>query len=159
MQELRWRASMAVKLTQAEAELLIAMLKKTAEKYQLKFPTGRGGIQFDVVGERRNDEFVVNIDRKGINAQGCTYQGRIKSNNVILLRLDVNPSAVHINPSNGEKIVGSHLHVYSEEYEMSEAIPFDVQDNDLLDLCYTFFEKFNIVEAPSITHQISMNGV
>jgi len=148
---------MALKLTKAEAELLIEMMKKTVEKQQLHFPAGKGKLEFDVLGERRTDEFVVNIDRKGINAEGCTYQGRIKSNNTILLRLDVNPTSIHVNPSNGEKIVGSHLHIYSEDYEISEAIPFDPENKGLYDLCFSFFKKFNIIEPPEIVYQTTLN--
>lgn len=144
---------MAIKLTQQEATLLIDMAKKVVKQTNLEFPTTKGSIDFDVVGERRTDAFIVNIDRKGINAQGCSYQGRIKSSNMILMRLDVNPTAVHVNPSNGEKILGTHLHVYSETYEMSEAIPFDIGNKDLYKICFIFFERFNIIEPPAITYQ------
>lgn len=144
---------MAIKLTQVEANMLIDMLKKAVKETMLQFPAAKGRLYFDVMGERKTDEFTVNIDRKGINDQGCTYQGRIKSNNIILLRLDVNPTAVHENPSNGEKISGTHLHIYTEEYEMREAIPFDVDGKDLYDICHTFFERFNIVEPPQINDQ------
>jgi hypothetical protein len=148
----------AIKLTQTEATMLIDTLKKFVKNHSLEFPAAKGKLSFDVVGERRTDEFVVNIDRKGINAEGCTYQGRIKANNIILIRLDINPTGVHPNPSNGEKIYGSHLHIYTEEYEMAEAIPFDTEGKDLYDLCYAFFEKFNIIEPPEITYQYSLNN-
>ena len=147
-----------MKLTQIEANALIAMLKKTADDSFLLFPSEKGKLSFDVLGERNIDVFAVNIDRKGINAQGCTYQGRLKSNDAVLLRLDVNPTAVHINPSNGEKITGTHLHIYNEEYELSEAIPFDTGDKDLYEICYTFFERFNIIEPPEITYQYTFIG-
>ena len=147
---------MANKLTQIEADRLIEMLKRTIEKSHLEFPSEKGSVVFDVIGERRTDIFTINIDRKGINAQGCTYQGRVESNNIILLRLDVNPSSIHINPSNGEKIHGTHLHIYNEGYEMQEAIPFDIENKDLYDICYTFFKRFNIVEFPEISYQYSL---
>ena len=102
---------MAIKLTQTEADMLIEMLKRTIEKSHLEFPSENGSMVFDVIGERRTDIFTVNIDRKGINAQGCTYQGRIKSNNIILLRLDVNPSSIHINPST-EKNSMEHIYIF-----------------------------------------------
>lgn len=149
-----------IKLTKNEADILIAMLKrKVKEQQDLQFPSASGKLCFDVVGERRTDEFVVNIDRKGINAKGCTYQGRIKSNNVVLLRLDINPTSVHINPKDGNKIVGSHIHIYDEEMELREAIPFDVSGKDLFQLCYSFFEKFNIVEPPEITQQLNLEDI
>lgn len=144
---------MAIRLNQEEATLLIDMAKETVEKATLEFPASKGGIVFDVVGKRRADVFLVNIDRKGINAKGCSYQGRIKSNNVILMRLDVNPTAVHVNPSNGEKIYGTHLHVYTETYELSEAVPFNIEDKNLYETCFIFFKRFNIIEPPALTYQ------
>ena len=145
-----------MRLTQEEANMLIDMLKKTVKKSALNFPTSKGGISFDVIGERRTDEFVINIDRKGINHQGCSYQGRIKSNDVILLRLDVNPTSKHVNPSDGAEFSGTHLHIYTEEYDMREAIPFDTENKDLYSLCNTFFERFNIIEPPVIIQQTKL---
>lgn len=147
---------MAIKLTQDEAEYLINMMKSKVKEETIDFPSAKGKIVFDVVGEKKQDYFVVNIDRKGKNASGCTYQGRIKSNNVILMRLDVNPTAIHINQSDGKKIVGTHLHIYSEEYELSEAIPFDIGSKDLLDTCLTFFEHFNIINPPNVQCQMKI---
>jgi len=136
------------------------MLKKKIEEQTLSFPQAKGKLSFDVLGERRTDEFVINIDRKGINAHGCTYQGRIKSNNIILLRLDINPTSVHKNPSDGSKIIGSHLHIYDEQMELREAIPFDVENKGLFELCYSFFEKFNIIEPPEIQSALgTLEGV
>jgi len=145
---------MAVKMTKTEANMLIDMLKKYVHKNALTFPASKGKLVFDVIGERRTDVFTVNIDRKGINKQACSYQGRIKSNDIILLRLDVNPTAIHVNPSDGKKITGSHLHIYTEEYEMNEAILFNTNDKDIYDLCFTFFERFHIIEPPVITYQL-----
>jgi hypothetical protein len=144
---------MAIKLTQVEANALIDMLKNVIEQQTLLFPNEKGRISFEVMGERRTDEFIVDIDRKGINAQGCTYQGRIKHNNIVLLRLDVNPTSIHINSLNGEKFKGTHLHIYSEESELKEAIPFDIESSDLYGTCYLFFKKFNIIEKPTILYQ------
>jgi hypothetical protein len=142
---------MAIKLTQKEADMLIDMLKKTIEK-EISFPSGKGRIEFDVLGDRREDVFVINISRKRINANGASYQGRVRHSGIILMRLDVNPTSVHPNPD-GQKITGTHLHIYTEEYNMSMAIPFDVENKDLFQLCYIFFERFNIIEPPAIIQQ------
>jgi hypothetical protein len=148
-----------LKLTNEEAKHLINMLKHKIDEYKtFQFPDERGKLTLEVVGERRTDEFVVNIDRKGINAQGCTYQGREKVHNFILLRLDVNPTAVHINPS-GERIFGSHLHIYSEEHDSKEAIPFDTDHKDLYQLCFKFFERFNIIDPPDLIQQESFHDL
>lgn len=77
---------------------------------------------------------------------------------LMLLEIDVNPSAIHINPD-GEKISGSHLHVYTEEYDTAFAMPFDINNKDLYQLCYSFFKRFNIIEPPNVTHQLAMEEV
>lgn len=143
-------------LTREEAEKLISMLKYTLEK-QISFPVEKGGVSFNVTGERREDEFIINIDRKGKNAEKCTYQGRIRQSNQILMRLDIDPNGRHTNPGgNGEIIIGNHLHIYSEDYDMKFAIPFNPGDKDLYELCFTFFEKFNIIEPPTVFYQQTM---
>jgi len=110
------------------------------------------------LGDRRDDVFVVNIERKGINAGGASYQGRTRHSGIILMRLDINPTGVHYNPD-GEKILGTHIHIYTEEHEMAMAIPFDVNNKDLYQLCYTFFDRFNIIDKPKIKQQLTLSGV
>lgn len=144
---------MAGLLTQTEADKLIAMLKHTVEK-QILFPSQKGGVMFDVVGERRGDEFIINIDRKGKMAEKCTYQGRVKQSHQVLMRLDIDPNGKHTNPEpDGSVVCGNHLHIYNEEYDMRYAIPFDIENKDLYELCYTFFEKFHITEPPTVFYQ------
>lgn len=149
---------MATTLTQKEADMLIGMLKKTVEK-EINFPSSKGRTEFDVIGERREDVFVVNISRKGMNAQSASYQARARhGSGAILMRLDVNPTSAHPNPD-GERIVGTHLHIYTEEYGIRMAIPFDIENNGLYELCYTFFEKFNIIEPPTVNYQTSFEEI
>lgn len=147
---------MTFTLTQMEAKQLIDMLKHTVEQ-QIQFPSQKGSISFEVVGERREDKFVVNIDRKGKAAEKCTYQGRVHRTNQILMRLDINPTGRHTNPGpDGEVILGNHIHIYREEFDINYAIPFDIEDKDLYDLCYTFFEKFHIIDPPEVFCQPSL---
>ena len=148
---------MAIKLTQKEADMLIDMLKKTVIS-EISFPSSKGRVEFDVIGDRREDIFAINISRKGINAGGASYQGRVRTSGIILMRLDVNPTAVHTNP-NGERITGNHLHIYTEEHDMSYATSFDINNEDLYNLCYSFFERFNIIEPPNISHQVTLTEV
>lgn len=147
---------MAGILTQAEVNRLIKMLKETVEA-QIEFPSEKGSISFNVIGEKRNDEFIININRKGKLAEKCTYQGRVKHSNQILLRLDIDPNGRHTNPApDSSIIIGNHLHIYSEEYDMKFAISFDVGQKDLYEHCYTFFEKFNIIKPPDVFNQQTM---
>ena len=148
---------MAFKLTQQEADILISMLKHSIE-HEITFPCGKDRLEFDVRGERKNDIFVVNISRKGIDASKATYQGRVRASGAILMRLDVNPTSAHINPD-GRKILGTHLHIYDEKHEMAFAIPFDIENKNLFQLCYTFFERFNIIEPPSMAQPLPLTEV
>ena len=144
---------MAGLLTQKEADKLIEMLKRTVEE-RIIFPHQKGRVSFTVVGDRREDEFIINIDRKGKAAEKCTYQGRLRQSNQVLMRLDVDPNGRHTNPGeDGTIIYGNHLHIYNEEYEMKYAIPFDIQNKGLYELCYTFFTKFHIMEPPAVFEQ------
>ena len=68
------------------------------------------------------------------------------------MRLDINPTAKHFDKKTGQYIIGPHLHIYSEEYG-NEAIPFDVNNKNLYELCFEFFKKFNVVELPEIYYQ------
>lgn len=143
-------------LTQAEADKLIAMLKRTVEE-RIEFPHKKGGVSFLVVGEHRNDEFIINIDRKGKSSEKCTYQGRVRQSNQVLMRLDIDPNGRHTNPPPDSLVItGNHLHIYSEEHDMKYAIPFDIEGKDLYELCYTFFVKFNIMEPPAVFCQVTI---
>lgn len=145
---------MIPKLTTQEARQLIEELKRTVEKV-LEMPHSKGGISFDVTAIKDSIEFVITIDRKGISGDKCSYQGRIKSNNLILLRLDVNPTGIHYNPD-GSKIIGTHVHIYNELDDMKRAFPFDIKKKSLYDLCFTFFQEFHIIEVPRISEQQCM---
>jgi hypothetical protein len=135
------------KLTQQEANLLIEMLKKAAEQKQIEFPPVGEKLEFEVVSTEPDEKFTVNIYRKRIDPKGATYQGRVSRSGEALMRLDVTQNGRHRNPD-GEMIVGTHLHVYTEEHGMLMAISFDTNKKDLFELCLAFFEKFNIIEPP-----------
>ena len=133
-----------IKLTTEEAINLIDILKEKVNETKLKFPQLGNKIEFEVQAQRDGTRFIINITRGKIDNKKCSYQGRTYINSIALLRLCVTNS-FHINP-NGKKISGTHLHIYSEEHEMGNAIPFDIENADLYDYCLSFFKKFNILE-------------
>ena len=141
-------------LTTSEAEALIAEMKKYVDQVSLEFPTPENRkLSFDVIGERRENEFIININKRRKNPYGCSWQGRVKRDNTILLRLDVNPYGKHVNPNTGEEIVGTHLHIYTEEFEARYAIPFDVANKNLYQITMDFFERFHVIEPPKILYK------
>ena len=143
------------KMTTEEAIKLIDMLKVRVSQTTLAFPQIGNKIEFEVQAQKEGDKFIININRGAIDKKKCTYQGRTYRNSIPLLRLDVTNS-FHINP-NGKKIEGTHLHIYSEDNEMREAIPFDIENADLYDYCLSFFRKFNLLEENcGILYQMEM---
>ena len=143
------------KMTTEEAIKLIDMLKERVTQTTLSFPKVGDKLEFDVQSQKEGDKFIININRGAIDKKKCTYQGRTYKNSIPLLRLDVTNS-FHINPD-GKKIEGTHLHIYSEDNEMREAIPFNIEDADLYDYCLSFFRKFNLLEERcGILYQVEL---
>ena len=144
MSEEKLKDNESFKITTEEAIRLIDMLKERVSETAIRFPQLGNKIEFEVQAKKEGNKFIINITRGTINKKKCTYQGRTYINSIALLRLDVTNS-FHINPD-GKKISGTHLHIYSKENEMREAIPFDIENADLYDYCLSFFKKFNILE-------------
>lgn len=104
----------SVKLSQYEAEKLLKMLKHSLVS-EIYFPREGEVEEFKVVGDAKHDIFAINIFRGKINKSKYNIGARIKKDGIMLLKLHINPSNIHHNP-NGEKITGSHWHIYNEVY-------------------------------------------
>lgn len=145
----------AEKITKEEAEKLIKMMKKSLVD-AIEFPSRGKTQEFDVVGDTKKDVFTINVFRGKIKAYKYNFGARIKKNGVLLLELHINDSAVHINP-NGEKIIGNHWHIYTEEYGRDFAfLADDIQNELFVENAIMFLEKFNVVEKPTIIQQVEM---
>ncbi len=142
-------------LSTEEARELIELLKRKVIEQTYYIPNGNGRFEFEVVSDD-DQSFIVNVQRKGINHDNCTYLGRLP-NGVVLLRLDVGKTLIHYDKKTNTHISGAHLHIYSEKYG-TEAIPFDVSNKDLIDICMDFFEKFHIVDPPQIAQATLLKG-
>ena len=132
------------KLTTEDAKKIIDALKEKVNDSNLIFPTLGKKIEFDVFVKEDASKCIVNIYRGSVDKKKCTFQGRTYMNSIPILRLDITNSS-HIN-SDGTKIIGNHLHIYNEDTEMSDAIPFDINRPDLYEYCLEFFKKFNIIQ-------------
>ncbi len=145
-----------VKMTTKEAEDLIEMLKKLAtKKFELPFIGYDKEYEIESINNSRF-KFCFIINRKvKIHHNKCTYMVRDKNTNLNLLRLDVG-NVEHKNP-NGEKIRGPHLHIYKEEYNTTNNIPyaieFNINDPSLVANCIAFLKKFNVIDRPEILEQ------
>lgn len=109
------------KLSQNEANRLLKMLKRSIIN-QISIPSPGKGIDFEVIGDAKNDVFAVSIYRGKLQAYKFNISGRIKKHGILLLELHIGPTAAHANPD-GQKIVGDHWHIYSEEYGRAFAFP------------------------------------
>lgn len=143
------------KMTQAEADRLLQMLKRTLIS-EINFPGKRKNTEFNVVGDSKKDLFAVNIFRGNINRLKYNMGARIVKNGIMLLELHINPSSVHPNPD-GEKIIGSHWHIYKEEYGMSWAFPAEnINGEEFVENTILFLEKFHVVECPAVNFQLEL---
>ena len=139
-----------------EARKLISMLKKALVD-EVYFPNNCSEICFDVVGETSKDIFVINIYRGTIKGKKFNVGARIKKNNIVLLQLHINPTAVHTNPETLEKIKGSHWHIYSEKYGRLTAYPADdVTSDEFVENTILFLDKFNVIEKPTFKDQLKL---
>lgn len=142
-------------LSTEEAIELIETLKRKVIDQTYYIPNGKGRFEFEVVSDD-DQSFIVNVQRKGINNDNCTYLGRLPEG-LVLLRLDVGNTLVHYDKKTDTHIKGAHLHIYSAEYG-TETIPFDVSNKDLLALCMDFFERFHIVDPPKVAQVALLEG-
>lgn len=141
--------------SQAEAERLLTMLKNSLAEIILFPPKGKR-VQFKVEGDTPRDIFTVSINRGKIAEYKCSYCGQIEKGGTPLLELHVvSPNSVHPNPD-GEKITGSHWHIYTEEYGRRLAVPIDLNDKEFVENSIAFFKRFNIIKQPLVQLQLEM---
>ncbi len=150
------------KLTQAEARHLIEMLKRSLTE-EISFPSRGHSEEFDVVGDTKTDIFTISIYRARIQPFKYNIGARIKKNGIMLLELHINPTNVHQNPvderipGSGEKVTGSHWHVYTEGYGREFAFPAeDIESDRFVSNTITFLEKFHVIEQPNILEQLEV---
>ena len=142
-----------IKISQKEADRLLHMLKRSLVS-EITFPLKGESAEFDVIGDKRQDLFTIKIFRGRINHLKYNLGARITRNGILLLELHINPSNVHFNPD-GNKIVGNHWHIYSEEFGRLLTLPAgDIECEQFTDNTIIFLEKFHVIEKPVI-HQKS----
>lgn len=144
-----------VTLSQTEADRLLNMLKRSLVS-KVNFPLKREDVEFNVIGEEKQDVFAINIFRGKLNHLRYNIGARIIKNDVMLLELHINPSNAHINPD-GEKIKGSHWHIYREGYGRLWAFPAeDINSELFIENTITFLNRFHVIEQPTIHQQIEL---
>lgn len=146
---------MSEKITQAEADKLLNMLKHSLIN-EIIFPEKGNSTEFNVRGSSTKDILAIKIYRGRINHNKYEIGARIIKNNVMLLELHINPGKPHQNPD-GTKLIGSHWHIYTEEYYRSLAFPADdIQSDDFVNNTILFLDKFNVIDKPTIHYQLEL---
>ncbi len=143
------------KITQEEANRLLNMIKHSLVS-EIKFPSKGDSEEFNVVGDKKQDVFAIHIFRGNINRLKYNFGARIEKNGIMLIELHINPSNIHTNP-NGEKITGSHWHIYSETYGRLWAFPAeDIDSQQFVDNTIVFLNRFNVIEHPTVNFQMEL---
>lgn len=142
-------------LTQEEADRMLHMLKHSLTEY-IEFPTKGTSIEFDLLGDSDKYLFTTKIYRGKINRLKYDIGARIKKDGILLLELHINPGNTHINPD-GTKIIGSHWHIYTEEYDRKFAVTAeDIESDAFVDNTVIFLKNFHVIDLPSITFQMEL---
>lgn len=122
-------------LTQAEADILIAMAKIFADARAIAIPPGVDDTR-ELIGADPKERFLLDIWRSTFRLSKFRLQTRGRQI-IVLVRLDIG-GAPHTNPD-GTRLPGTHLHIYREGYEDKWAQPIDpARFRDLADIRLAF---------------------
>ena len=145
-----------INLTQAEADVLIAMEKHRATDEQTDFPVGGESKVLPLQSANKRERFLLDLSRGRINLQKVKMQTRGRQV-VVLVRLDLG-GAPHRNPD-GEEIPVPHLHVYREDYGDRWATPVPADQFRTTDDVWMALEDFlrfcNITQPPYINRGLA----
>lgn len=135
-------------LTQAEAEQLIQMAKHFVNAPDsISIPPGADDT-YELAGPNDREKFLLDVWRGTLRLTKLRFQDRARTV-VVLVRLDVD-GAPHTNP-NGQRLSGTHLHLFKEGFDDKWAYPVDPAVFTLLsDPGKTFHEfcAFCKIESP-----------
>jgi len=109
-------------LTQPEADQLILMSKHFVRPpASITIPTGADDT-YELASADDREKFLLDVWRGTFRLTKLKFQNRARTV-VVLVRLDVD-GAPHTNPD-GQKLSGTHLHLFKEGYEDRWAYPVD----------------------------------
>ncbi len=136
-------------LTQAEADLLIAMAKIRTGDENWDYPDLGGSISIPLTSEDKAEHFLLDIGRSKIELQRGKYQNRARQV-IILARIDFGGSP-HRNPDDQE-IACPHLHIYRQGYGDKWAYPVPADKfpcmDDPWEILQDFIKYCNIIKPP-----------
>lgn len=135
-------------LTQAEADQLMQMVKHFVRgPAWITIPPGADNT-YELAGSDDRERFLLDVWRGTLRLAKLKFQNRSRTI-VVLARLDVD-GAPHTNPD-GQRLSGTHLHLFKEGYDDRWAYPLDSNVFTLLSDPGTTFQQFCVfckVESP-----------
>lgn len=136
-----------INLTQADADVLIAMDKFRTDTRLWTFPYAGDKLTIPLTSADKRENFTLDITRGRIKLTQATFQSRARQA-IVLLRLDID-GPPHTNPD-GIELPCPHLHTYREGYgtKWAAALPPQIPAADLLSMCVSFMAYCRIVDAP-----------
>ena len=142
-------------LTESEANELIRMLKKQEKVKAILFPDSGKKTRINIISSDSKEKFLIDIYQSRIDITEY-FNHMNHSSKCPLARLDVGEHQVHRNPD-GEKLTGSHLHIYKDGYESRWAYPVPKelgQDLDnKIETVLAFFKYCIVKEHGDIINQ------
>jgi len=134
-------------LSQAEADQFIQLLKHFVRPpASITIPPGVDDT-YELAGFDDRERFLLDIWRGTLRLTKLKFQNRVRTV-IVLVRLDIN-GAPHTNPD-GQKLAGTHLHLFKEGYDDKWAYPVPTTFSLLSDPGTTFQEfcAYCNVESP-----------
>jgi hypothetical protein len=135
-------------LSQAEADLLIAMEKHRLNDDRYVFPF-TGSMTVPIQSADRREQFLLDINRGRIDLKKATLQERGRQV-IVLVRLDIAGPA-HRNPDDTD-VPCPHLHIYREGYGDKWAVPAPPETfpetDDLFETLRDFLKYCRVTKPP-----------
>lgn len=142
-----------IDLTQAEADILLAMEKRRLNNDKHSFGTVR--LEISLTSTDQREYFLLDIGRGRINLLRGKYQTRAKQT-VVLARIDFG-GAPHRNPD-GVEIPSPHLHLFREGFgdKWAQTLPSEAFSNadDPWTLMEDFLRYCNVTEPPEFDREL-----
>ena len=135
-------------LSQAEADQFRQMVKHFVRPpASITIPLGADDT-YELASVDDRESFLLDIWRGTLRLTKLKFQNRVRTA-IVLVRLDVD-GAPHTNPD-GQKLLGTHLHLFREGYDDRWAYPVDPNTFTLLNDPGTIFQQscaFCKIEPP-----------
>ncbi|WP_278801945.1 DUF6978 family protein [Bifidobacterium pullorum] len=133
-------------LSQDEADRLISEVKHAVEQVFCMPSEGEKNAEFHVQSDSDDEDFIIALYRGSINKGRHSVSARITRLGIPLLRLCVNGQP-HQNPD-GERIGGTHWHVYTEGLDDWVAFPANLESEGFAEDTIALLDKFNVIRKP-----------